>query len=265
MVLQKTVFRIPQMDCSCEEQLIRMKLDAVVEVKKLQFNLSNKTLTVYHEDGGKSVLEHLQTLGWDIQCIEHTRVDSVEIPVEQQQKKLLYVVLVINFLFFLIESIAGWWSHSVGLIADSLDMLADSLVYVMALLAVGKSTIYKKNIAYWAGWFQITLAVMGLIEVLKRFWGFEMLPDFKMMMWVSCLALMANVVCLYLLRQNGSQEEHMQASMIFTSNDVLVNLGVIVAGALVLWWQSPYPDLIVGVIVFAWVILGAIRILKLAR
>lgn len=33
--------------------------------------------------------------------------------------------------------ITGWAAHSMGLIADSLDMLADSLVYGLSLAAVG--------------------------------------------------------------------------------------------------------------------------------
>jgi len=42
----------------------------------------------------------------------------------------------------------------------------------------------------------------------------------------------------------------MQASMIFTSNDVVINLGVITAGVLVNWLDSSKPDLIIGTIVF---------------
>ncbi len=57
----------------------------------------------------------------------------------------------------------------------------------------------------------------------------------------------------------------MKASMIFTSNDVIINLGVILAGVLVLWLDSNKPDLIIGSIVFVLVIQGAFRILKLGR
>ena len=62
-----------------------------------------------------------------------------------------------------------------------------------------------------------------------------------------------------------SKETHMQASMIFTSNDVVINLGVITAGVLVNWLDSNKPDLIIGTIVFLIVIQGAIRILNIAK
>jgi Co/Zn/Cd efflux system component len=85
------------------------------------------------------------------------------------------------------------------------------------------------------------------------------------MIIISLLALIGNGLCLYLLQKSKSKEAHMQASMIFTSNDVIVNLGVIVAGGLVYLTNSKYPDLIVGTIVFIIVGQGAFKILKLSK
>lgn len=168
--------------------------------------------------------------------------------------------------FFFIEMTTGLVSRSMGLVADSLDMLADSFVYGISLLAVGGTITRKKNIAKLAGYFQITLAILGFVEVLRRFLGAETLPDFSTMIVVSILALIANSICLYLLQKSKSKDEaHMKASMIFTSNDVIINLGVIVAGLMVNWLNSGIPDLVVGTIVFMLVIQGARRILKLGK
>jgi len=101
--------------------------------------------------------------------------------------------------------------------------------------------------------------------VLRRFFGVEKIPDFSTMIIVSVFALIANGICLYLLQKSKSNEAHMQASMIFTSNDVVINLGVITAGVLVNWLDSSKPDLIIGTIVFMIVIQGALRILKLGK
>jgi Co/Zn/Cd efflux system component len=152
-----------------------------------------------------------------------------------------------------------------GLVADSLDMLADSFVYGMSLLAVGSSLIRKKTTAMIAGYFQMTLAIIGFIEVLRRFISIEKMPDFSTMIIVSVLALIANCICLYLLQKSKSKEAHIQASMIFTSNDVIINIGVIIAGVLVNWLNSNKPDLIIGAIVFILVVQGALRILKLGN
>jgi Co/Zn/Cd efflux system component len=182
-----------------------------------------------------------------------------------QERRVLWQVLAINFFFFIIEMLTGFIANSMGLVADSLDMLADSIVYALALFAVGGAVSRKKNVAKAAGYFQLALAVLGLAEVIRRFAGHGETPDFQLMIIISVLALTGNTICLYLLQKSKSQEAHMRASMIFTSMDVIVNLGVIVAGVIVYLTASMLPDLIVGTIVFVLVGRGAYRILQLSK
>ncbi|MCW5518772.1 cation transporter [Aureitalea sp. L0-47] len=264
--MNKTVFEITKMDCPSEENLIRMKLDGISSIANLDFDIPNRKLTVYHsgesEEIENSILE-LNLGGKKISTEPTTQTDFEE---KTNQKKLLWTVLGINFAFFVIEMTTGLISKSMGLVADSLDMLADSFVYGISLFAVGGTLIRKKRIAKIAGYFQITLAILGFVEVLRRVFGTEKVPDFSTMIIVSIFALIANGICLYILQKSKSKEEaHMKASMIFTSNDVIINLGVIIAGLLVNWLNSSKPDLVIGTIVFALVIQGAIRILKLSK
>ena len=152
-----------------------------------------------------------------------------------------------------------------GLVADGLDMFADSIVYGLALFAVGGTLTRKKSIAKTSGYFQLLLSMLGFVEVIRRFIGYEEIPNFKLMILISILALIGNALCLYLLQKSKSDEVHMKASMVFTSNDVIVNLGVIIAGGLVYFTASKIPDLMVGMIVFVLVAKGSFRILKLAK
>jgi Co/Zn/Cd efflux system component len=261
--MNKTVFEINKMDCPSEESLIRMKLDDLVEIKNLEFDIPNRKLTVFHNGETEIIDSLLKELNLGSSLLHTESVDGANITEENNQRKLLWTVLGINFLFFLIEITTGLISKSMGLIADSLDMLADSFVYGISLYAVGGTVIRKKRIATLAGYFQMTLAIIGFIEVLRRFLGVEAVPDFSTMIVVSIFALIANGICLYLLQRSKSKEAHMQASMIFTSNDVIINLGVIVAGVLVLVLDSNKPDLIIGSIVFVLVMRGALKILSL--
>ncbi len=261
----KTTFHIPQMDCPSEENLIKLKLDGVPEIKHLKFDLQNRQLTVFHDGQLELIDRLLSELNLGSKKLATEQTESVDFAEENNQRKLLWMVLGINFAFFIIEMTTGFISKSMGLVADSLDMLADAFVYGISLLAVGATINRKKSIAKLAGYVQITLAVIGFMEVLRRFFGDEKLPDFFTMVLVSVFALIANGICLYLLQKSKSKEAHMQASMIFTSNDVIINLGVITAGILVHWLNSSKPDLIIGTIVFILVIQGAIRILKLSK
>jgi Co/Zn/Cd efflux system component len=264
--MEKTVFVISKMDCPSEENLIRMKLDEISNIAHLDFNIANRKLTVFHTGNLEVIEESIIALNLGGKKISSEQTDQTSFQEQKSQRKLLWIVLWINFSFFIIEMTTGIISKSMGLIADSLDMLADSFVYGISLLAVGGTIIKKKKIAKLAGYFQITLAIIGFGEVLRRFFGAEQLPDFQTMIMVSILALIANGVCLFILQSSKSKEEaHMKASMIFTSNDIIINTGVIIAGILVNWLGSNKPDLIIGTIVFALVIQGASRILKLSK
>jgi len=264
--MEKTLFEITKMDCPSEENLIRMKLDGISGISNLDFDIPNRKLTVFHEGQIDQIEQSIINLNLGGQKISTEETEETNLAENHHQRKLLWSVLAINFGFFIIEMTTGILSKSMGLVADSLDMLADSFVYGISLLAVGAAISKKKSIAKTAGYFQITLAVIGFIEVLRRFLGAEELPDFSVMIIVSAFALIGNGVCLYLLQQSKSQHEaHIKASMIFTSNDVIINLGVIVAGLLVHWLNSGIPDLVIGTIVFAVVIQGARRILKLGK
>ncbi len=264
MEIQKTTFNISKMDCPSEENIIRLKLEELANIKSLQFDIANRKLQVYHTGNYEPILSALDSLKLDTKFVDNISADSFE-PTDTQDRKLLWLVLSINFFFFVLEILTGIFSHSMGLVADSLDMLADSIVYGLALFAIGGTMTRKKNIAKSAGYFQLTLAVLGFIEVVRRFIGTETIPAFQTMIIISILALIGNGLCLYLLQKSKSKEAHMQASMIFTSNDVIVNLGVIVAGGLVYFKNSKYPDLIVGTIVFFIVGQGAFKILKLSK
>jgi cation diffusion facilitator family transporter len=184
---------------------------------------------------------------------------------ETGEKKILWTVLCIDLAFFVIELVSGWLANSMGLIADSFDMLTDGLIYALALFAVGSSVIRKKRVARFAGIFQIILAIIGFIEIVRRFIGAEAMPEFQTMVLISAITLIANTICLSLLQKNQNKDAHIQASIILTHNDVIINSGVIIAGILVHYLNSNYPDLIIGAVIFVVVLRGAFKMLRLSK
>lgn len=265
-MISKSKFKISKMDCPSEESLIRAKLEDFDFIAGLEFKLDVRELTVYHH-GRKELLESaLNGLNLDSELIETSEISDYTRATQDNQRKLLWTVLWINFAFFLIEIFTGFISDSMGLVADSLDMLADSFVYGLSLLAVGGTIGLKKRVASGAGYMQLLLAVLGFSEVVRRFISDEIVPEYTIMIAVSIFALIGNGICLLLLNQSEEKDEaHMKASLIFTSNDVIINLGVISAGLLVLLFNSSFPDLIVGSIIFIIVSRGAYRILQLGK
>jgi Co/Zn/Cd efflux system component len=263
--MQKSIFRISKMDCSSEEQLIKMKLQAIEQIQQLEFDITNRQLVVYHNAAPEPINNAINELDLNCTLLKTEQAGQFEEQDHSGERKLLWTILIINFGLFVIELSTGFFSNSMSLVADSLDMLADAIVYGLSLYAVGKMANMKKRVAKIGGYFQITLAIFGLLEVVRRFLGYEEVPVFQTMIFISILALIGNAVSLFLLRTSKSQEVHIKASMVFTNNDVIVNIGVIIAGIAVYLTHSKYPDLIVGSMVFLLVVRGAVRILKIAK
>jgi Co/Zn/Cd efflux system component len=183
-------------------------------------------------------------------------------PAAAQEVRVLRWLLAINAAMFGVELVAGWLAQSAGLIADALDMFADAAVYGLALYAVGRAAHLKLRAAHLSGWLQLLLALGALAEVLRRLiLGSQ--PEPPLMMGIALLALAANAGCMLLLARHRAGGVHMRASWIFSTNDVLANLGVIVAGLLVAWSGSNVPDLVIGSVIAVLVLNGARRILRL--
>ena len=183
---------------------------------------------------------------------------------DNKQKYVLYWLLAINSTMFVFEVGFGLISQSTALIADSLDMLADAIVYAIALYAVGKSIRHKANAALISGYFQLVLGVLIILDISRRLYGISE-PHSWFMIGVGSVALVANVICLFIIRKQNSGEVHMRASWIFSANDVIANLGVIVAGILVMWFEQRWPDIVIGSVISIFILRGVFRILRDAK
>lgn len=186
-----------------------------------------------------------------------------QIPTTGTEERVLRQVLGINATMFIVELVAGLAVNSMGLVADAFDMLADAVVYGLALRAASGDTKRHLAAARLSGIMQILLGAGVLAESMRRFvLGSE--PEGAVMIGIGVLALIANVTCLMLMSRFRQGRIHMRAAWIFSSNDVLANVGVIVSGALVTLLGSRLPDLFIGGAIAVLVVRGGRRILRQA-
>lgn len=263
---QESVFSLPGMDCPTEEELVRLALADARGIHRLQFSLAARELRVVHDGPPDQVLATLRPLGLGARLMG-TAPAAAPAPAEPTslpgQRSMLWIVLAINAAMFVIELGAGLWAQSTGLIADSLDMLADAAVYGIALAAVGGSVRSQRRSARTSGWLQLALAVLVLLDVGRRLvQGSE--PVSAAMMAVGVLALLANASVVALVARHRDGGVHLRASWIFSVNDTLANLGVIAAGILVALTGSRLPDLVAGAAIAILIASGARRILRMS-
>lgn len=190
-----------------------------------------------------------------------------EVPLDARdaaQRRTLIWVLIINFVQAAIIGVVGVMADSTGLMGAALDNLADGLVYAVSVYAVGRTVIAKVRAARLSGMFLIVLAVGLLVEVLRRFAGGG--EPVGMVMIIAAIANAAtNLVCLRLLRSHRQEGVNLQASWIFTTNDMVANAGIALSGVAVMVFNSPLPDLAIGLVVVGIALKGGWEILEQAR
>ncbi len=258
-------FVIPGMDCAAEEQLVEMALSDIDAVKRVAVDLDQRLVAVDHNTSPTIIGDALRRLDLGSEHLgDHDGI--LEAAADQPaERAALVFALIVNAAFFVGELTVGLWSRSMGLVADALDMGADASIYALSLAAVGTSRARKNRLARTSGYLQLGLAIIGLVEVVRRFVGTDEPPQTVSMIVVSLLALVGNVAVLAALQRVRSGEAHLQASWIFTANDIKVNLLVIIAAVVVAATDSAIPDLIAGTIIFLVVANGARRILTITR
>jgi cation diffusion facilitator family transporter len=188
--------------------------------------------------------------------------DAAELAAKHSsQSRVLKTVLVINAVMFVVELSAGWHARSTALLADSLDMLEDALVYGISLYVLRKGIRWQARAAFIKGLVMLTLGIGILGEaVFKVFSG--KIPEAHTMAWVSLLALAANVACLTLLLRHRGDDLNMRSTWLCSRNDVIGNVGVLFASAAVWKTATSWPDVVVGIVIASLFLYSAFDVLR---
>jgi len=180
------------------------------------------------------------------------------------QSRTLWIVLIINAAMFVVELTTGYFAGSVALQADSLDMLGDALVYGFSLYVIAKSIRWRAASAILKGGVMSAfgLGVLGQ-TVYKLIYG--SVPDDQLIGSIGALALAANLVCLYLLTRHRADDVNMRSTWLCSRNDIIANVGVLIAAALVAVSGTMWPDIIVALIITTLFLKTAFTIVSEAR
>lgn len=176
-------------------------------------------------------------------------------------RRVLVIVLVINLVMFFAEFTAGIMARSTALMADSVDMLGDALVYMLSLYALKRSLRWRAGAALVKAGVIAAFGIWVAIEVVLKLVG-DVVPTAQTMGVFGAIALAANLTCLALLYRFRHRDVNMSSTFECSRNDVIANTGVIVAAGGVYLFQSGWPDIIVGGIIAVLFFRSAIRVLR---
>jgi cation diffusion facilitator family transporter len=173
--------------------------------------------------------------------------DSKEIDLAKKKelKQIFIVVLVINFVMFVAEFIGGILASSNALLGDSLDMLGDASVYGISLFVINRPSNIRAKASLIKGF---VMLLLGFFVVYKSIFKIitPTLPQAVTITLLGVAALAANLVSLLLLMKRRKEDINVRSAWICSRNDVTANVAVIGAGLLVSYFNSAWPDILVG-------------------
>lgn len=183
-------------------------------------------------------------------CCADKACELERLALQGRQRRVLHIVLAINASMFAIEFTAGLVAGSSALMADSVDMLGDALVYAFSLWALARSLRWKAGAALLKGGIILAFGIGVIVDAGVRLVE-GVPPSSALMLAFGALALVANLTCFRLLRPLGGDDVNMASSLECSRNDLVANAGVLVAALGVHLADASWPDTIVaGAIAF---------------
>lgn len=189
---------------------------------------------------------------------------DIRADVPERQRRTLRAVLWINAAMFLAEFGAGLLAHSTALLADSVDMLGDAIVYGFSLYVVHRGTMWQARAALLKGATMAAFGVGVLVEVALKI-ARGVVPTADLMAGVGVIALGANVLCLSLLWRRKGDDINMRSAWVCSRNDVAANVGVVVAAGVVAATGSAWPDILIGLLIAVMFGSSAVGVIRQAR
>lgn len=252
-------YRITGMDCPSCAAKIENAARKVAGVVKVKVSIASQVMML-QAAGPAAVQQVEQTvagLGYQLDRLDRAKKNAAEddddkLPdlshINPAYKRALWIVVLLNVGYGIVEMFGGFLSGSQALKADALDLLADGLITFLGLLAVDWSLVWRARSAFIQGLF---LGALGLSVLVAT--GYRVLvlnqPEAELMSIFGGIALAVNVAAAAVLIPHRAGDANVRAVWLFSRNDAIGNLAVVIAAGFVAWTGTPWPDLVVAVVI----------------
>ena len=194
-------------------------------------------------------------------CCDHKGEALQKLARQRDQRRVLSIVLALNAVMFVVEFGAGVIAGSASLMADAVDMLGDAMVYGLSIYALDRGTRWHARAALAKGGFILLFGLGVLVEIgVKVATGVP--PSSPIMLAFGSLALVVNLACLGLLWRFRTQDVNMSSTFECSRNDVIANVGVLLAAGGVALFSSPLPDIGVAALIALMFLRSAFNVLS---
>ena len=262
-------YRVTGMDCAHDAADIAAAAQRIVGVSAVKVSVASGIMTAEAPEAVLPQVEQaVQAEGYQIDRIG--AADGVAgvtraAPVARGYRRALWIVVLLNIGYGVVEAVGGFLAGSQSLKADALDFLGDGLISLVGLIALAWPLVWRARVAFGQGVFLGLLGATVLAATAYRV-VVQQQPEADLMGVFGFLALLVNVAAaLALMPYRKGGDAAAKAIWLFSRNDALANLAVVIAAGLVAWSGTPWPDLVVAVMIAALFLQSSWSIIRDAR
>lgn len=180
-------------------------------------------------------------------------------------RRALWIVVILNLGFGIVEAVGGFLAGSQALKADSLDFVGDGSITFVGLLALSWTQRTRARVALIQGCFLGALGLGVIGAALARVFHTAS-PEAELMGGLGLVGLLVNIAAAAsLMRFREDGDANAKAIWLFSRNDAIANIAVIIAAGLVYVLESSWPDLVVAGVIAALFLHSASQIISDAR
>lgn len=243
-------YRVTGMDCpSCAAKIEKAVRSAGVENPEISTASQILTLEIAWDDSRLSGVERaVMDAGYHLESLPpEASKDPQQGPAHMTAgyRRALWIVVLLNLSYGIVEMIGGFLAGSQALKADALDFLGDGLITFLGVLAIGWSLLWRARSALVQGLF---LGALGLGVAVNTIWRVfsQQAVEAELMGVVALVALAVNVAAALVLVPHRAGDANVRAVWLFSRNDAIGNAAVVVAAAMVALTGTAWPDLLVA-------------------
>jgi Co/Zn/Cd efflux system component/copper chaperone CopZ len=263
-------YRVTGMDCSACATKIEGAARKVAGIDQVRVSIASQEMTL-HLTGNATPLSELERavteLGYQLTRLDQQGTNG-DIPdmthVTPAYKRALWIVVLLNAGYGLVEIVGGFFASSQSVKADALDFIGDGLISFLGLIAIGWGLAARAKTALLQGIFLGTLGVCVLGITAYRFFYLQQ-PEAELMGIFGAIGLAVNIAAAAVLLPHRHGDANVRAIWLFSRNDAIANVAVVIAAALVSWTQTSWPDLVVALVIAGLFLHSAYSIIKDAQ
>lgn len=239
-------YHVIGMDCDHDAREIEEAARRTGAVADVRVSVTSQVMSITLSPGSNAsdVVLAVNDIGYRLEPVNEVPGASPA-HMSSGYRRALWIVVLLNVGYGLVEMVGGFLAGSQALKADALDFLGDGLITLLGVVAIGWGARWRARSALVQGIFLGILGVGVLVNTVVRL-AQGYVPEATLMGTIGVGALVVNVAATAVLIPHRTGDANVRAIWMFSRNDAIGNVAVVIAALLVGWLDSAWPDIAVA-------------------